>query len=113
MSDRILLHLPDDTYEAVDASDVYYFEAVRHNTQVRLRGRRRRTDVRQLGKFASKLVRKGFFRIHRSYLVNISRIRFVRRRKDEDGWEIRLEPPVNTVLPVSRERLRGLLRSMD
>jgi len=111
--ERILIHLANGSFEAVDAADVYYFESSRHDTWVRLRGRRRRKDVRQLGQIEKKLTRRGFFRVHRSYLVNTSRIQFVQQRKDADGWRVRLEPPVNAVLPVSRDRLQGLLQRLD
>ena len=110
--ERILIHLANGDFEAVDVADVYYFESSGHDTWVRLRGRRRRKDVRQLGEIEKKLARRGFVRVHRSYLVNTSRIQFVRRRKNADGWQVRLEPPVNAVLPMSRNRLQGLLQKL-
>ncbi|MFV2045177.1 MAG: LytTR family transcriptional regulator DNA-binding domain-containing protein [Anaerolineales bacterium] len=52
-----------------------------------------------------------FFRIHRSYIVNLNRARELRARGERDS-EIKLDPPVNKVLPVSRtaySKLRKLL----
>jgi DNA-binding LytR/AlgR family response regulator len=112
MPDRVLLHLADGDYEAVDLADVYYVESARHDTWVRLRGRRRRKDVRQLGELERKLKSRGFMRVHRSYLVNLGRVRFLRKRKNDDGWELRLEPPVNAVLPVGRDRVRTLVSKL-
>lgn len=111
-SPHVVLHLSDGNYEIVDLEDVYLLSAEGDATRVRLRGRRARTDVRPLGDFA-KLEEKGFFRIHRSYLVNLSRIRMVRRRDIGRDWEVVLEPPVNRVLPVSRDALPGLMEALD
>jgi len=52
-----------------------------------------------------------FLRIHRNHAVNLARIREIRRRKGRDDWEVKLEPPVNRVLPVSRGRLETLLNA--
>ena len=53
----------------------------------------------------------GFSRVHKSYLVNLDRVREVRLRKgDDNDWELKLEPPVNSVLPVGRAHLVGLRR---
>ncbi|MCI0854967.1 MAG: LytTR family transcriptional regulator DNA-binding domain-containing protein, partial [Chloroflexi bacterium] len=49
--------------------------------------------------------------IHRSYIVNLNRARELRARGERDS-EIKLDPPVNKVLPVSRTaytELRKLL----
>ena len=42
-------------------------------------------------------------RVHRSFLVNMDRVRELRLRSgDPNDWELKLDPPVNKVLPVSR-----------
>lgn len=110
---RLALRLSDDLREIVDAADVYYFEARGDDTRVRLRAKRTRRDVRRIGQLARLLKPHGFFRIHRSYLVNLTRIRHVRRVSDGGGWEIKLESPVNRILPVSRRRAPALLRALD
>ncbi len=44
-----------------------------------------------------------FFRIHRTYCVNLDRVREIRRRRnDPNDWELKLDPPVNSVLPLGR-----------
>jgi len=35
----------------------------------------------------------------------------IRRRPNRRDWELRLEPPVNAVVPVSREELAALWRA--
>ena len=52
---------------------------------------------------------RGFVRIHRSYLINLDRVREIRLRGDHSNdWEVKLDPPVNAVLPVSRHYLAAL-----
>jgi hypothetical protein len=46
--------------------------------------------------------RRGFVRTHRNTLVNPTHVREVRRRAQGEDWEIKLDPPVTLVLPVSR-----------
>jgi DNA-binding LytR/AlgR family response regulator len=47
-------------------------------------------------------------RTHRDYLVNPDRVRQVRKRSSGEDWELKLDPPVNRVLPVSRSALADL-----
>jgi len=110
---RIVLHLAEGLREVLDADDVYFFEAAGGDTRVRLRGRRVRKDVRQLGVIAKSLGKKGFFRISRDHLVNLNRVRYLRRQTNGAGWEVKLEPPVNAVLPVGRRSVAGLTRALE
>ena len=48
-----------------------------------------------------------FAMIHRSWAVNLRRVREIRPAADS-GWEVKLDPPVNRVLPVSRRRVSAL-----
>jgi DNA-binding LytR/AlgR family response regulator len=67
-----------------------------------------------LTEWARRLHSAGFIRSHRSYLVNLDRVRELRLRPgDSNDWELKLEPPVNKVLPVGcgyLPRLRKALR---
>jgi DNA-binding LytR/AlgR family response regulator len=47
-------------------------------------------------------------RVHRNFLVNPRHAREVRRRPTGEDWELKLDPPVNLVLPVSRGALKAL-----
>jgi DNA-binding LytR/AlgR family response regulator len=60
---------------------------------------------------ARLLAAHGFVRTHRNHLVNPAHVREARRRTGGEDWEVRLEPPVNAVLPVSRSALRDLWRA--
>jgi DNA-binding LytR/AlgR family response regulator len=108
---RLLLHLGPGLRQAVDPDDVYYVEAVGDDTRVRTRSARALQDVRPIREVASLLAAHGFLRIHRNHLVNPAHVRAVRRRPGGEDWEVRLDPPVNVVLPVSRSALRDLWRA--
>lgn len=111
--DRLVLHLADGLREILDADDVFYLEAADEETIVRLRGRRERVDVRPLGDLLAKVEHCGFVRIHRSYAVNLRKVRFLRRRPDSRYWEVKLEPPVNRVLPVSHGAYAALMAALE
>jgi DNA-binding LytR/AlgR family response regulator len=50
--------------------------------------------------------------VHRSIAVNVDRVAEVRLRENGSTgarvWELRLEPPVNSVVPIGRTRLAAL-----
>jgi DNA-binding LytR/AlgR family response regulator len=99
---RLLLHLARDRRRAIDPRDVYFLEATGETTLVRLRSARRVRDTRALGELLPLLAAFGVVRAHRNHAVNVRHVLEVRRREAEADWEVRLEPPVNRVLPVSR-----------
>jgi DNA-binding LytR/AlgR family response regulator len=74
---------------------------------VRTRHAQPLVDVRQLGEIIEAFESRGFVQIHRSWAVNLRRVRET-RPAPEGGWEVKLDPPVNRVLPVSRRRISAL-----
>jgi DNA-binding LytR/AlgR family response regulator len=106
---KLLVHLKDRRRRVVDASDVYYLEAQRDETDVRMRGSRPLLDVRSLGEVLKDFGPAGFVRIHRNHAVNPGRVREI--RPAGRGWQVQLEPPVNRLLPVSRGPLAALLKA--
>jgi DNA-binding LytR/AlgR family response regulator len=110
---KVLLHLSDGLRRPVDPATIYYLEAVSGNTRVRRRGARPIEDVRELGEVARAWRALDFVRIHRNHAVNADHILEIRRRRSGDRWEVKLAPPVNKVLPVSRERLARLWAAFD
>ncbi|MFQ5599299.1 MAG: LytTR family transcriptional regulator DNA-binding domain-containing protein, partial [Candidatus Krumholzibacteriia bacterium] len=110
---RVLLHVDDGLRQIVDPDDVYYLEALLDETSVRLRRARPVIDVRPLGELLRSFEPFGFVRIHRSYAVNLTRIRLFRRRARGKDWEVKLQPPVNRLLPVSREYNARLLAAFE
>ena len=78
--DRIAIHLARGRRRIVDPGDIYFIEAIEGGSRVRLRGARPLIDVRLTGELERALAPLGFVRVHRDYLVNIRRVREVRRR---------------------------------
>jgi DNA-binding LytR/AlgR family response regulator len=93
----------------VEPDDVYWLEAEGPSTWIRERGRKRLKDRRRLGKLMPTMAGFGFLRIHRNHAVNLRRVAEVRRREAGGDWEVKLEPPVNRVLPVARGQEDELL----
>jgi len=92
----------------LDPDDVYYLGARGGETEVRLRSCTPLVDVRPIGEVAPPFESFGFVRIHREHAVNITRIRLLRLQADGRDWELNLDPPVNKVLSIARDRLAGL-----
>lgn len=105
---RFLLHPAPGLRQVIDLEDVFFVEAVGDDTRVRTRSARALRDVRPMKEIEPLLAPRGFLRAHRDYLVNPDRVRQVRRRPSGEDWELKLDPPVNRVLPVSRSALAAL-----
>ncbi len=106
-----MLHVSDGPRQIVDPADVYYLEARDDDTRVRLRSARPLVDMRPMRELLPLFVPHGFLQIYREHVVNLRRIREIRRRDEGRDWEVKLEPPVNRVLPVSRGALAKLWRA--
>ena len=107
---RILIHISRSEHRVLDPDDVYFLRACGGETEIRMRSRTPLVDVRPIGEVAPFFEPHGFVRIHREHGVNIAHIRLFRLQSDGRDWEVKMEPPVNRVLPVARDRL-GHLRS--
>ena len=105
---RVLLHLHDGRRVPLEPEEIFLLEARGDETELRTRGRRRLRDLRALGEVIERLPPGTFLQIHRSMAVNVDRVTEIRRRPNGRDWELRLEPPVNRVLPVARRRLAAL-----
>jgi DNA-binding LytR/AlgR family response regulator len=106
---RVTLHVDRDRRRLVDPADVYLLEAEGSATLVRLAGRTLLRDSRSLGELLPVFEPYGFVRVHRNHAVNLNRVRELRRRAGSDDWELKMEPPVNRVLPIARGELDNLL----
>jgi len=105
---RVLLHLEPGRRVPVEPDEVFLLEADGDETRVRTRGRRRLRDVRSLGEVLARFPSGLFVQVHRSAAINVDRIAEVRRRENGRDWELRLEPPVNSVVPIGRTRLAAV-----
>ena len=107
--DKVLVRIGESVRKPIDPAEVYYLEAVGDETLIRTRSRRSLRDVRSLGELQPDFEPFGFVRIHKNHAVNLERIREIRRRKTGADWELKLDPPVNRILPISRNALKMLL----
>ncbi len=105
---RILIHISRSEHRVLDPDDVYFLRASGGETEIRLRSRTPLVDVRPIGEVAPLFEPFGFIRIHREHAVNPAHIRLLRLQADGRDWELKLEPPVNRVLPIARDRLAAL-----
>ena len=108
---RIAIKVSTRRFVLLDVGEIYFLESDGHDSWVRTARKTRVRSVRSLGQLEKVLKPHGFVRVHKSYLVNLDRVREVRLRKgDDNDWELKLDPPVNSVLPVGREHVAGLRR---
>ena len=105
---RVLIHISRNEQRVLDPGDVYCLRARGGETEIRLRSRTPLIDVRPIGEVSPLFEPYGFVRIHREYTVNIAHVRLLRLQADDRDWELKLEPPVNSVLPIARDRLATL-----
>ena len=112
--ERTLLRLADGLREVVATADVYLLQADGGRTRIHLAGEDPRVDVRSLGEILPHFEERGFLRIHRSYAVNLRRVRFLRHRDTGRDWELTLEPPMDDrALPISRDAHPMLLGALE
>ena len=105
---RIVVYVSKNEHRVLDPDEVYSLRSRGGETEVRLRSRTPVVDTRSIGELARRLEPLGFVQIHREHVVNLARVRLLRLQADGRDWELELEPPVNSVLPIARDRLAGL-----
>ncbi|MCI0807465.1 MAG: LytTR family transcriptional regulator DNA-binding domain-containing protein [Chloroflexi bacterium] len=98
-------------WEPKDNGGICYIKAKCDDSLIRTSRSKRYPHVEPLESVEGRHPSLPFFRIHRSYTVNLDRVYELRSRGDGE-WELKMDPPINKVLPVSRRRmdeLRALL----
>jgi DNA-binding LytR/AlgR family response regulator len=97
----------------LEPDEIFYVQAEGDDVLVRTARKSCYLGTRRLSAWEQRLGSVGFLRVHRSYLVNLKRVREVRLREDDpNDWELKLAPPVNIVLPIGRAyvaSVRGVL----
>jgi DNA-binding LytR/AlgR family response regulator len=91
----------------LDRDKIYYVEADGDDSLIRTARRKTYKHIEPLDEVEARLPSPPFFRIHRSFIVNLDRVLEVRQRTDRD-LEVKLDPPVNKILPVARDRYARL-----
>jgi DNA-binding LytR/AlgR family response regulator len=98
----------------IDAAEIYFIEARDHTCLIRTARKRSYPTTMRIAEWEKALSGAGFIRVHRSLLVNLDRVREIRtRRGDHNDWELKLDPPVNAVLPVSRAGYLALRKRLS
>ena len=100
---KIVLPLLDG-FELIRLSDILFISALDNFSQVHLVGNRRITVCRKLKHFDEILMKSGFFRIHRSHLVNME---FITRYHKGKGGMVTLSN--GKELDVAQSRKRAFL----
>lgn len=104
--------IPVDAADGVDLLDparAIYARAAGHYSQVRLAEGERFCSL-SLKALEDRLGEQGFVRVHRGWLVNLSRVRALRRKGEATVLDMDVEP--GAAVPVSRgqvARVRALL----
>jgi DNA-binding LytR/AlgR family response regulator len=107
-----VVRIPVDAAEGIDLIDpaqALYVRAAGHYCQVRMPDGERFCSL-SLKDLEGRLEGLGFTRVHRTYLVNLGRVRALRRKAG--ATVVELEAPVPLTIPVGRSqaaRLRTLL----
>ena len=108
MTDGIVRRLPvkrkDGSIDLIEIGRVFYLEARGHDTLIQTRRKKPYQSVQRIHELAKKLPEPAFIRCHREYIVNLNRVRCLTPRKSKD-YDLRLDPPVNTRIPIARDRL--------
>jgi DNA-binding LytR/AlgR family response regulator len=97
----VLLRLPEVCFAESDGNDVWFF-----TDQGRLRAASPGLD-----KLDDELADAGFLRVHRRYLVNLSRIREIERGFKGELFLV-VETRMNDMVPVSRRHAPAVRRAL-
>ncbi len=106
-SKRLLLSVSDGI-EIVHENEILYCKADANYTEIHLKERKMIVVSKNLAQIEKLLDQQFFFRIHHSYLVNLTAIK---RFRQTDGSEIILFN--QTSLPVSRRKKMDLLEAIQ
>ena len=93
----------------LERDQIFYVEAEGDDSLIRTARVKLFRHVEPLEEVEARLPSPPFFRIHRSYIVNLNRVLELRLRGERD-YEVKMDPPVNKVLPVSRDRYPELAK---
>jgi DNA-binding LytR/AlgR family response regulator len=91
----------------LEKDQIFFIEAEGDDSLIRTARKTMRRHSERLEQVEERLPSPPFFRIHRSYIVNLDRV-YELRSRGSDEWEVKMDPPVNKVLPVSRRRMEEL-----
>lgn len=95
----------------VNPSDIWYVEAEGDNACIHT-GEGRLSTQYTLSELETRLVRSGFFRAHRAYLVNLQHVKEV-IPFTRSSFSLRLDDPAGTLIPLSKAAAGELRTLLD
>ena len=101
---KLSVKRPDGAIDLIELDAIFYLEAREGDTLIRTRRKKPYHSVQRLHELAKRLPAPAFVRCHREYIVNLNRVRALTPRGLRD-WDFRLDPPVNSRIPIARDRL--------
>jgi two-component system LytT family response regulator len=96
-------------YHVLLSSEIVYVESERNYARFATVHREKFLSVRPLGHWEEVLAPMGFFRVHRSYLVNFEHVREIRRQPDGDFVIVSTQER----LPVAQRRVEAFIRRLQ
>ncbi|MEL7119007.1 MAG: LytTR family DNA-binding domain-containing protein [Bacteroidota bacterium] len=94
----VISHL--DGFEVIQLQDILYLKSDSNYTELHLSDKRQVVCSKTLKEYEKLLLSEGFFRTHRSYLVNLNKVKAYSKK---DGGEVAMINGIH--LPISRRRL--------
>lgn len=98
----VLLRLPEIYFAESDGNDVWLSTT---------EGRLRAASLQGLDKLHGELADAGFVRVHRRYVVNLSRVREIDRGRSGE-LSLIMDGPANDAVPVSRRNAPAVRRAL-
>jgi DNA-binding LytR/AlgR family response regulator len=99
----------DGSIDLIEVEGIFYLEAQGGDTLIRTKRKKPYHSVQRLSELARQLPGPAFVRCHRAYVANLNRIRSLVPRSSKD-YDLQLDPPVNTRIPIARARLKEIRR---
>jgi len=108
---EILQRLPvkntNGSIDLIEIDAIFYLEAKEGDTLIRTKRKNPYRSVQRMHELAKRLPAPAFVQCHREYIVNLNRVRAITPRNNRD-YDLRLDPPVNHRIPISRNRLSNI-----
>ncbi|MBN2541737.1 LytTR family transcriptional regulator [bacterium] len=89
----------------IEVDAIFYLEAQGGDSLIQTARQKPYFSKETLGELEERLD-QPFFRCHRSFIVNLNRVQGI--EKEGQDWHIRMDPPVNKVIPIARRRYSAL-----
>ena len=93
--------------DLIEIDAIFYLEAKEGDSLIRTGRKKPYRSVQRMHELAKRLPAPAFVQCHREYIVNLNRVRAITPRNNRD-YDLRLDPPVNHRIPISRKRLSNI-----